>query len=103
MSLHSRYAKKRPKKGQFFHRGLLPNGSPKVHFGPSASWQERVAGDLIRICIDMHGARAVQKLVDTVRSTPVLVRFSIHIGRSLDSKRSWASVKRIMEQHICSS
>ena len=30
MSLHNRFAQKWPKKGQFFfHRGLLPNGSPK--------------------------------------------------------------------------
>eukprot|EP00403_Amphidinium_massartii_P018153 CAMPEP_0178428648 /NCGR_PEP_ID=MMETSP0689_2-20121128/30388_1 /TAXON_ID=160604 /ORGANISM="Amphidinium massartii, Strain CS-259" /LENGTH=1091 /DNA_ID=CAMNT_0020050431 /DNA_START=229 /DNA_END=3500 /DNA_ORIENTATION=- len=35
---------------------------------------EKVAGELVHVCMDMHGARAVQKLVDTVSGTPLVPR-----------------------------
>lgn len=35
---------------------------------------DRVSGDLVRVSLNMHGARAVQKLVDTVKVSPYVSR-----------------------------
>jgi len=44
---------------------------------------DRVCGDMARVSLNMHGARAVQKLVDTVKSTPYVHRLISALGPSV--------------------